>query len=1046
MGNLVLKLLNNDKVRYLIAGACTTAVNFVCFFMLRYFTDISRNVCNVIAVSAAIAFAYFANKFFVFKSHSGSTGRLLIEFVSFIGARLVSMAVEVIGLSLLCDSFRINEIVAKIGVQVAVVVINYVFSKIFVFNGDERGLRERVMKNRSWLLAGLITFIFMIFVMVIGRVAPFGERSFTIVDSLHQYLPFFSDYQDKLKNEGNMFYTWDIGLGVNFMSLFMYYLASPINLIIIFFNRMGLPAAMSIIATLKITITAMTFGYYLSRRRNRVSNNYYITAFAVAFALSNYVVGYYWNIMWMDCIMVFPLIILGFERMMEKRDIKLYCLSMFYCMYCNYYIAFIICIFMVLWFLAYSHKNDSTHENRSAMASRVVPSLRSAANDSTHENRSAIVSANIKKFFSDGLLFAGTSILSAGMAAFSLLASYLAIMTTASAKAGLPEHSWYGNIFLILKQHLFLTEPIKNQTFDGGANIYCGIFTILLLFIYIFTEKIPLAERIRKIILLAIIAVSFNSTLLNFIWHGFHDQYGIPNRFSFVYIFVLLYIGYEMVGRIKTVHPAYIVSGLFLTISFFLLCKYEAGDFERGWLMVLLSSGLAVIYAVMLILRKTGAVKGKIISVITSVFFMAEILVNAAFGFTSNGNADTGYYMQHVEEMQDMVSYISEYSEEQNYGFYREELADPIMLDEATLNNMKSVGTFCSTVRGDTVTVMARLGFYTAANEYLYKGATPVTNSMLGVRYVYVRDGEYFAEENTMELVAETDEVKVYENKYTLPIAYAVESSIYDWDRDLGKASECLNNFVHYAVGTSDIFTEVPIPDMTVSSGTGCQVSYSPDSRQISYTGATENSLNIMASFTVSKAGDYYMNLRGNYMRELTFYINGTELTDGRYQQQMFHIGNLEAGDIVTIEIDFSSGFSENGTLTANLSEFNIEEFEKYYAEISRYPLDVEEWDDGYIKGNITVNSDMTLFTSIPYDKGWRVYIDGERAEIKEAGEAFLTVDLTEGSHNIEMIYYPEGLFLGMGLSAVSWIIFCILLLKRRTKIEEMTNYDIDRK
>lgn len=133
------KLMEKEMVRYVIAGGMTTAVNLVSFFVLRLVTDLSRSAANIIAIMLAILFAYFANGFYVFRSEQRkSVGRIIREFISFVGMRLFAMVVEVVGTNLLCDSFRYNEFISKIIIQVVVLVINYIFSKCFVFKKDKK--------------------------------------------------------------------------------------------------------------------------------------------------------------------------------------------------------------------------------------------------------------------------------------------------------------------------------------------------------------------------------------------------------------------------------------------------------------------------------------------------------------------------------------------------------------------------------------------------------------------------------------------------------------------------------------------------------------------------------------------------------------------------------------------------------------------------------------------------------------------------------------------------------------------------------------------
>jgi uncharacterized membrane protein YfhO len=670
--------------------------------------------------------------------------------------------------------------------------------------------------------------------------------------------------------------------------------------------------------------------------------------------------------------MVLPLVILGFERLMEGRGPKLYCLSLFYCLFCNYYIAFMVCLFLVLWFLASEHRGW-------------------------------------RKFFTDGLKFAGCSILSAGMAAFSLLTSYFAIMTTASAGTEIPKWEWYGNVFAILKQHIFLTEPITNQTFDGGANLYCGTFTLLLLVLYFISERISTAEKIRKALLLALLVISFNATTLNFIWHGFHDQYGIPNRFAFVYIFTLLTMAYEMAVRLKTMDGAYIIGAVAVCLAFLLGCKYMVKlDLKfSSWLVLGISAGLLLVYAILMILRNRKIMKLPLATGILAGAFSIEILVSAAFGFRADGTASGDYYLSDVDTMQSAVEAVADYAEEQQDSFYREDMVKPVMLDEATLNNMRSVGTFCSTVPGDMVTLMGRLGFYTGANEYLYYGATPLTDAIFGVRFVYQRDGEYYPTNDSQSICYEQDGVTVYENPYALPVAFCVRESLLDWDIQEGKAADCQNGFAALAAGTGDIFENQDI-EVTQTEG--------------------------QAEFTVPQDGDYYMNCRGNYMSKLRIYVNGVETTYGRYQMQMFHLGDLQAGDQVTVEITYSSEHTEGEQMAFYISTFNWENFEAACSQWQENAMEVTEYGDGYLKGTVTVPEGDMLFTSVPYDQGWSIYVDGEKVEAEKVGDALIGVSLSPGTHTIEMKYFPRGLKIGMLITLLSWVAFFVIMNKKNSE------------
>lgn len=990
MLELIERCLKNDKIRYLIAGGCTTLVNLITFFLLRVFTAIDRNVCNVIAICMAIAFAYFANKFFVFRTKTGGITQVIGEAFSFVGARLVSMAVEILGFAILCDSFRMSEPLAKILVQFAVFVLNYLFSRLFVFKQERRSLKENIKDNYCIYIPICIVTAVMASVCIAEKIMPFGPNSLTLVDSLHQYLPFFAEYRDKLLHEGSLFYTWNIALGSNFISLSAYYLSSPFNYLFLLFDREHIVTAVTIILILKLALSAGSMAYLLSHMDAKKRRNPVIICIAVAYAFSNYVIGYNWNIMWMDCIMVFPLIILGFKRLMEEHDPKLYTLSLFYCLYCNYYIGYIICVFLILWFLVYNHRH-------------------------------------IRTFFVHGIRFALYSLAAGGMAAFLLIPAYYGIMSTASAKTGLPKWEWYGNIFNMLRQQLFLTEPVTNQTFDGNVNLYCGMFAVFALFLYIFNGRIRLHEKLGRLFLLAALMVSFNSTTLNFIWHGMHDQYGIPNRFSFLYIFVVLLIAYDVLRHMRSLRVVYVIAGAALTAVFVILCRLQAenGIADR----VLIGSLVALsVYAVLCGLYSGHVMKNNSFRMLFTCACVVELVVAAAYGFGRNGYADyEGHYgtSKYVTAAYDAVQ---DMAEEENIGFYRAELMDARVLDESTWYSMPSVGTFCSTVSGDVVTTMGRLGFYTGANEFLYMGSTPFTNSILNVRYLLERDGDLnnFA----FDHVKDVEGVGIYENPYPLSIGFCVSEQVKTWNRDDNLPLNSQNSLAYAMTGDVTFFSQVT-PALTVVSDT-CAVA--ADNQTITYTPNQAGDAAFMVSFVAERPGDYYINCRGNSINKIHIYVNGEELAYDRYQIQIFHLGRLAEGDYVSIEYCYHNLSAEQRTASLYMATFDEAAYRSVYEKLRENMLQVDTYDDGYVSGRVQVNEGQTLFTSIPYDEGWSLKVDGKPAEYYKVCGAFIGIDLEPGTHTITLQYLPQGLKAGLIITICTFVLFVLGVMHNSNK------------
>lgn len=132
-GNLILRLLNSEGMRYLFIGGCTTMVNLVVYAVLCRVVHLNVNISNIISVSVSILFAYITNKLIVFRSHCSSLSELAAECARFIGARLATMVIEVGGVFVLYEILHQNEMVAKLATQVLVVIGNYFISRFLVF-------------------------------------------------------------------------------------------------------------------------------------------------------------------------------------------------------------------------------------------------------------------------------------------------------------------------------------------------------------------------------------------------------------------------------------------------------------------------------------------------------------------------------------------------------------------------------------------------------------------------------------------------------------------------------------------------------------------------------------------------------------------------------------------------------------------------------------------------------------------------------------------------------------------------------------------------
>lgn len=158
----------------------------------------------------------------------------------------------------------------------------------------------------------------------------------------------------------------------------------------------------------------------------------------------------------------------------------------------------------------------------------------------------------MKEFFTSALTFGWYALLSGGMAAIMLVPAFLGLGVTESAENKFP---WPPKLYLhdasqLTSQFAFV-EPINIADHQYELNAFCGVLTLVLAVLFLLDKYISLRERIAKTALCVLLFMSFDTNILNFIWHGFHTQNGLPNRFAFLYIAMLLVMAHQALWHVR---------------------------------------------------------------------------------------------------------------------------------------------------------------------------------------------------------------------------------------------------------------------------------------------------------------------------------------------------------------------------------------------------------------------------------------------------------------------------------------------------------------
>ena len=223
-------------------------------------------------------------------------------------------------------------------------------------------MEETIMADRSVhakhsfpypLLGFLIPFLGMLAVTLtkVCQGLPDTQYSMLCGDMYHQYYPFFALFRRTLLEGKSLFYTWEVGMGADYLGLIAYYLASPLNLFSVLVPEHLVLSYFTLLAPLKLGFAGLFFSIFLKHIFEK--NDFSVSVFGSFYALCAWAIGYHWNVMWLDTFALLPLVVLGFARLLKSRKCTLYTVTLFFSIYANYYIGFFTCLFIFLLFFCY---------------------------------------------------------------------------------------------------------------------------------------------------------------------------------------------------------------------------------------------------------------------------------------------------------------------------------------------------------------------------------------------------------------------------------------------------------------------------------------------------------------------------------------------------------------------------------------------------------------------------------------------------------------------------------------------------------------------
>ena len=872
--------------------------------------------------------------------------------------------------------------------------------------------KECIKRNKYSFLSFGIVSLFLLIIYAINGIAPFGTNTIMKSDAWHQYVPLLSQLYDKLSSGGSLIYSFSIGNGINAIGNILNYLMSPLTWLIMAFGKQNIYLMFCLVIVLKASLSAYTFSYFIRKREG--TSDIYSVVVSILYALSAYFIAYYWNIMWLDALYMLPLVCVGIHKLIKDKNAVPYILALSYTIITSYYMGYMVCIASVIFFI---FDYFTTH----SIKDKIHPI----------ENNGKLKEKN--KFIDRGLYFAISSIIAAGISCVVLVPMISSLSTTSTISDSSITGLSFTSILDVLSNHLYYT----NIAFYTGQyidvvlpNIYCGILTLIAVPLYFCSKDYSKKNKVITGSVIAFFLLSFCCNVLNFIWHAGHFPNSLPYRFSYIYIFFILYIAYKGLISIKNISKKAILittgAGILLTI----LLSVISAPYKTSSTLVL-SVVLFVVYGICLLIISKKRTMLKNIVVLCLV--LVELFLPYRYTIETIDSKE-------IYKNQNIADEIKNIAKENNDIFYKADMTDSKQSMPGALYGYSSVSVFSSINYANASALKSYLGANANVINYTYfQPQTPIFNMLMSVDYVANNSKEFDLNNDDYTFLYNKDGVDYYKSNYKTSIAFGSKTDLKDIYTSELSPFVVQNRFSNYLTGTD--FSPMKIVKNTTFDGDGIDIKTEETNAGYFVTYSTnhadENS-KIVIETTIDEDGIYYLTYPGMQHLSCTTTFNGRNI--GRYMQTYpgtLLIGEAKKGDVIRTEMKYTGNNVEDKNFCYYISTYDRSDMDKLYESIKENGIaTVEEFKDDYVKFTINNTTDY-IYTSIPIDSNWEITIDGKPAtseQISSVSNAYYQLNLSAGTHTVEFKYHQKSISTGMMISVVSVCAFIVLIIFQKKK------------
>ena len=879
---------------------------------------------------------------------------------------------------------------------------------------------------------------------------PFGDGTVLVLDLTGQYVSFYEGLHDILRGEADLLYSFSRNLGGEFLGIFDYYVASPFAMLLALFPERFMLEALLLLFMFKSSLCAFFMGFYLHKHSDGEPKKLVVSVFAVLYAMCSYCVVQQHNSMWIDAVLWLPMLVLGIESVIKYGKFRLYVFALAITIHSNFYIGYMVVIFTLAYCFYYYFAHDRNNENN-------------PLGEKSH-------------FIKSVLRMLGWSVLAVGIAALAILSARYAL---SFGKDEFSNPSWDITQKFDLFEFLYKFLPSSYDTVrpQGLPIVYSGVLTIMMAPAFFLCKKFSKREKIAAALLILFFVGSFATSTLDLIWHGFQKPNWLNYRYSFMLCFFLIVLAYRAFDHLAYMSKkallgiVVVIGGYALILQKFTEMLVEENEklVIRPFATIWLTLGcLFVYFAIACIMGKIKPRHKETVAAILLVLVCVEVFLSGMSDFDAfNKDVSFSTYSRY-NNMIDTMRPISYKVQEQDPGFYRMEMTYHRKTNDNFALKMKGLSGSTSTLNRDTIDFLRSMGYPSRSHWSSYNcgvsgfdAGTPVNDSLLGIKYLLTNDDEsYYYGEPILspedygydEDFNPNGDYYVYENPYALSFAYGVADGWLDYHYDGGVENyktesqspyERLNTMITVMLGedeTVEIFKpaeQIGEPDLK-----NVEKKDKPADGHDAYEAEDKGAeATLTYHYKVPANQETYVFFPNRYLREVKLSVaeskSGNYVSRGKFgggeTNSIVSLGESGTGDMY-IKVTINNDNKNFYVLPADSYVYYIdmEVFKDAMARLAKTQFIIDESStDSHLTGTVKTDVDKQLmFTSIPYDEGWNIYVDGEKVETLEANDSLVAFYVEGiGEHTLEMKYMPKSILLGIIVSVTCLIIFILILI-----------------